>query len=164
MCVEWTGFQTCALPITGPKGMRSGFPFHGHHGWQTLLLGHRCHHRHHLEDWVPQGCGFSHRSSDHHGLDGNHTYSHKSTFPLFSKKRMINDIKRCDEIITNITNEKVEYFRPPFGVTNPLLKGALKHFSYKIIGRLLSMWSIWMIIHLSSPKTLALALFQKLQQ
>ena len=47
---------------------------------------------------------------------------------------MINDIKRCDEIITNITNEKVEYFRPPFGVTNPLLKGALKHFSYKIIG------------------------------
>lgn len=70
-------------------------------------------------------------------LIGNHTYSHSNYFPLFNVRKMRRDIKATQDVINKITHEKVKYFRPPFGVTNPLLRRAISAFDFIIAG-----WSI----------------------
>jgi peptidoglycan/xylan/chitin deacetylase (PgdA/CDA1 family) len=67
-------------------------------------------------------------------LVGNHSYSHVTSFPLFSTQKMIADISRSEEALKSATGKPVKFFRPPFGVTNPLLRKALKAFDYYIIG------------------------------
>lgn len=67
-------------------------------------------------------------------LIGNHSYSHINTFPLFSANKMIEDIRAAEKAIESVTGEPVAYFRPPFGVTNPLIRKALKAFNYTVIG------------------------------
>lgn len=68
---------------------------------------------------------------------GNHSFSHSFFFPLYSKKRMIEDMRACEDRIRDITHQKVETFRPPFGVTNPTISKAIKEFDYQVIG-----WSL----------------------
>ena len=70
-------------------------------------------------------------------LIGNHSYSHIHSFPVFGVKRMISDIQHCEDVITAVTRQPVRFFRPPFGITNPLIRKALKSFRYYTIG-----WSI----------------------
>ncbi len=70
-------------------------------------------------------------------LIGNHSYSHVHSFPMFGIKKMIADMKRCEDAITAVTRQPVKFFRPPFGVTNPLIGKALKSFDYHTIG-----WSV----------------------
>jgi len=70
-------------------------------------------------------------------LIGNHSYSHIHSFPVFGVKKMISDIRHCENAITAITRQPVRFFRPPFGITNPLIRKALKSFNYYTIG-----WSI----------------------
>jgi peptidoglycan/xylan/chitin deacetylase (PgdA/CDA1 family) len=67
-------------------------------------------------------------------LIGNHSYSHINTFPLFSVSKMTADLCRSEAAIQSATGEKVRFFRPPFGVTNPLMQKALKAFDYYVIG------------------------------
>lgn len=67
-------------------------------------------------------------------LIGNHSYSHLNGFPLFRRERMLNDIRRADDAIFSATGVPVHFFRPPFGITNPLLKKALRCFDYYVIG------------------------------
>lgn len=50
---------------------------------------------------------------------GNHSWSHDPYFDFFSVNRMVDEIKRTNEVIEKITGEKPLYFRPPFGITNP---------------------------------------------
>jgi peptidoglycan/xylan/chitin deacetylase (PgdA/CDA1 family) len=66
---------------------------------------------------------------------GNHTYSHSKGFPLFPLAKMKADMARCRELIDEIA--PCPLFRPPFGVTNPVLRSALKNSDYQVIG-----WSI----------------------
>lgn len=70
-------------------------------------------------------------------LIGNHSYTHTGKFPIFRKFRMEEDLKKCDEILTKITNQEIKYFRPPFGVTNPTIGSVVRKLGYKTIG-----WSI----------------------
>ena len=52
---------------------------------------------------------------------GNHTYSHQR-WNNFSLKEYKEDIFKCQEKIFNITGERPEYFRPPYGqVTLPII-------------------------------------------
>ncbi len=67
-------------------------------------------------------------------LIGNHSYSHAYSFPMFGVKKMIADVQRCENAITAVTRQPVRFFRPPFGITNPLVRKALKSFDYYIIG------------------------------
>jgi len=55
----------------------------------------------------------------------NHSYSHKNTFPLQTAKKIASDIEKCNTIIKNITGKKPKFFRPPFGVTNPMIAKAI---------------------------------------
>jgi peptidoglycan-N-acetylglucosamine deacetylase len=68
---------------------------------------------------------------------GSHSYSHHFFFDLFSSGKMKDDLLRCDKILNEILKKKIRMFRPPYGVTNPTLAGALKKFNYSVIG-----WSL----------------------
>jgi len=70
-------------------------------------------------------------------LIGNHTFYHKSWFPLLSKSKMVAELQRFDEAVVNISGQKVSLFRPPFGVTNPTIAAAVISLGYRVVG-----WSI----------------------
>ncbi len=65
---------------------------------------------------------------------GNHSFSHTNNFPLFSRRRMIADIRRCQQAIEQATGSTTTLFRPPFGVTNPTIGKAVKSLNLKTIG------------------------------
>lgn len=65
---------------------------------------------------------------------GNHSYSHKNTFPLLSERKIIEEIEKTNALITAITGKRSCLFRPPFGVTNPAIARAVKKTGQFIIG------------------------------
>jgi peptidoglycan/xylan/chitin deacetylase (PgdA/CDA1 family) len=68
---------------------------------------------------------------------GNHTWSHAFWFDLYPPGRMIREIIKTDQLIQEITGEKPKFFRPPYGVINPMLVRALKKTAHQVVG-----WSI----------------------
>lgn len=78
----------------------------------------------------------SHIIAEGHTL-GNHSYSHAFFFDLFGRKKMERDLQKTDETIMALTGENTVLFRPPYGVTNPVLAKVVKKLGYKTIG-----WSI----------------------
>lgn len=70
-------------------------------------------------------------------LIGNHTWTHDRWFDLFSSKKMKAEIEKTSDLIFEIINKKIKLFRPPYGVTNPNLKKAIKDNDFYTIG-----WSI----------------------
>jgi peptidoglycan-N-acetylglucosamine deacetylase len=67
----------------------------------------------------------------------NHSWCHKTTYGFFSAKNIISDLRRCNEVLQNIIVVNPRFFRPPFGVTNPNMKRALKKYPLIPIG-----WSL----------------------
>ncbi len=65
---------------------------------------------------------------------GNHTYSHSNNTGFLSSSKMIEEIEKCDEVISKIGNIKTNFYRPPFGVTNPNIAKAIKKTQKKSIG------------------------------
>ncbi len=65
---------------------------------------------------------------------GNHTFTHDFWFDLFSTRKMIGEIEKTNIRIMEITGEKPLFFRPPYGVTTPTMKRALKKFNLLSIG------------------------------
>lgn len=70
-------------------------------------------------------------------LVANHTFSHKNRFPLASSENVDKELSECDEAILGVTGKRPLLFRPPFGVTNPIIAKAVLRKGYKTIG-----WSI----------------------
>jgi peptidoglycan/xylan/chitin deacetylase (PgdA/CDA1 family) len=70
-------------------------------------------------------------------LIGNHTYSHHKLFDLFSADKMMAEIKATNREIERSIGKSPAFFRPPYGVTNPLLKKALEKSNMFSIG-----WSL----------------------
>lgn len=67
-------------------------------------------------------------------LIGIHSFSHANSFPLFGRRRMIADIRQCQQAIEQATGSTTTLFRPPFGVTNPTIGKAVKSLNLKTIG------------------------------
>lgn len=67
----------------------------------------------------------------------NHTYSHKNSFPLSSLGRVNKELQMCNDAISEIVDKRVKLFRPPFGVTNPIIGRAVRRVGFNAIG-----WSI----------------------
>lgn len=80
-------------------------------------------------------------------LVGNHTYSHSGRFPLLSARNMVAEMERCDAAIERITGSGPRFFRPPFGVTNPMLRRAIKRRGYEVIG-----WSVRSLDTFGGPR------------
>lgn len=70
-------------------------------------------------------------------LIGNHSYSHAACFDLFSTKRMTDELNQTNEIIEQSIGRKPRLFRPPYGVTNPMLAKAIKNTGMQPVG-----WSL----------------------
>lgn len=66
---------------------------------------------------------------------GNHTMNHRFCFPFYPVARMKKEIADCQALIDSLQPaEMARLFRPPFGVTNPTLKRALKDSGYQVFG------------------------------
>jgi peptidoglycan/xylan/chitin deacetylase (PgdA/CDA1 family) len=57
---------------------------------------------------------------------GNHSYAHHNNFAISSLKSMTDEIALCQQEIAQKIGQKPQYFRPPFGVTNPRIAKAIK--------------------------------------
>jgi peptidoglycan-N-acetylglucosamine deacetylase len=68
---------------------------------------------------------------------GNHSFSHHFLFDLFKRKNMEQDLVKAEMIIKDLSGKKPLLFRPPYGVTNPVLAKVVKRLGYQVIG-----WSI----------------------
>lgn len=68
---------------------------------------------------------------------GNHSYSHAFLFDFLGKKKMEQDLLKADEVIKKVTGKRPGLFRPPYGVTTPVLAKVVKKMGYKAIG-----WSV----------------------
>lgn len=68
---------------------------------------------------------------------GNHTYSHKGIFPLSSAKVVETELQNCSDAIADISGVEPKLFRPPFGVTNPIIGRVVRCSGLNSIG-----WSI----------------------
>lgn len=77
----------------------------------------------------------------------NHTYSHSGLFPLSSSCKVNEELEMCDKAIMEATGKSPKLFRPPFGVTNPIIGKAVRKRGYKTIG-----WSIRSLDTIKSRK------------
>lgn len=67
-------------------------------------------------------------------LVGNHSYSHSKFFDFYNAKKITEEIKRTDMLLEKFTSGKINFFRPPYGVTTPSIRRALKVTGHKTIG------------------------------
>lgn len=65
---------------------------------------------------------------------GNHTYNHSNKWGFLSTEKVLEEIKKNNEIIEQITGKQTKLFRPPFGVTNPHIAKATKQLNCEVIG------------------------------
>ncbi len=65
---------------------------------------------------------------------GNHSYSHSKNFGFFSSEKVVAELNQTNSILKEITGKEITMFRPPFGVTNPNIKKALKNTEHFSIG------------------------------
>lgn len=65
---------------------------------------------------------------------GNHTYSHTRKMGFLSSSKILEEIRKCDEIAEKIGGVKLRTFRPPFGIINPKTKRALEISGHRVIG------------------------------
>lgn len=65
---------------------------------------------------------------------GNHSYSHSHFFSFFSKKKVVEEIERVNNLLKNTTGHDCDLFRPPYGVMNPPIAKAVSQKGMKVIG------------------------------
>lgn len=70
-------------------------------------------------------------------IAGNHSYYHNFRFDFWSSQKIIEDLKKTEMIIQGLISKKVKFFRPPYGITNPLIKKAAQKMNYTVVG-----WSL----------------------
>jgi peptidoglycan/xylan/chitin deacetylase (PgdA/CDA1 family) len=68
---------------------------------------------------------------------GNHTFSHSPLFDFFSAKKVRRELSDTDDAIAEVLGKKPKFFRPPYGVTNPMIAKAVKNGRYIVAG-----WSV----------------------
>jgi peptidoglycan/xylan/chitin deacetylase (PgdA/CDA1 family) len=75
-------------------------------------------------------------ASRNHAI-GNHTYSHPSLV-FFSRERIIDELKRCDDAVFAATGQNTRCARPPFGFRGPQFFPAARRAGFsKVV-----MWSV----------------------
>ncbi len=89
---------------------------------------------------------------------GNHSYSHSFWFDFYSSRRMAEEISKTDELIFKLSGKKNRFFRPPYGVTNPMLRKALKK-----TGHISVAWSLKSNDTVKTPDNVLLNLNKKLK-
>ena len=57
---------------------------------------------------------------------GNHSFSHSNLWDFMSSEKMAADIEKTVSAIRDVTGKSPRYFRPPYGVINPMVNKAVK--------------------------------------
>jgi peptidoglycan-N-acetylglucosamine deacetylase len=70
-------------------------------------------------------------------LLGGHSYSHHFFFDLMPYHRVKQELETTEILLYKITGKKTRWFRPPYGVTNPVLARAIRQMKYIPVG-----WSL----------------------
>lgn len=70
-------------------------------------------------------------------LLANHSYWHSKTFDWQSAQKILEELKNTDSAIQESTGVVPRFFRPPYGVTNPMVAAAVTGTSHVTIG-----WSV----------------------
>jgi peptidoglycan-N-acetylglucosamine deacetylase len=65
---------------------------------------------------------------------GTHSFSHSNWFDLYSPARMKKEFLQSESEIIQVTGKRPLFFRPPYGVINPMVRKALKDTGYHVIG------------------------------
>ena len=68
---------------------------------------------------------------------GNHTFSHSSNVAFLNRKKITKEIEQTNKLISCFTGQSPRFFRPPFGVLNPIIASVAEKFEMITIG-----WSI----------------------
>jgi peptidoglycan-N-acetylglucosamine deacetylase len=68
---------------------------------------------------------------------GNHSFYHRATFDLQSSPMITRELADTDGVLANVVGKRPRFFRPPYGVTNPMVAKAVKRRNYTVIG-----WSV----------------------
>lgn len=86
---------------------------------------------------------------------GNHSYSHKNTFPLFGESQIKKELQQTDAIL----KQENKLFRPPFGVTNPTIAKVIKETGHLVIG-----WNVRSFDTVTKdPQTIAKRVLKKIK-
>ncbi|SFC57699.1 Peptidoglycan/xylan/chitin deacetylase, PgdA/CDA1 family [Flavobacterium phragmitis] len=67
-------------------------------------------------------------------LVGNHSYSHSKFFDFYNAKQIREEIEKTDTLLEKFTSKKINFFRPPYGVTTPSIRRVLEKTNHKVIG------------------------------
>lgn len=67
-------------------------------------------------------------------LVGNHSYSHSKFFDFYNADKIKEEIQKTDTLLEKFTSKKINFFRPPYGVTTPSIRRALEKTNHKVIG------------------------------
>lgn len=67
-------------------------------------------------------------------LVGNHSYSHSKFFDFYHEDKITEELRKTDKLLEKFTSRKINFFRPPYGVTTPSIRRALKITGHKTIG------------------------------
>lgn len=67
-------------------------------------------------------------------LVGNHSYSHSKFFDFYNAKQIREEIQKTDALLEKYTSKKINFFRPPYGVTTPSIRRALNVTGHITIG------------------------------
>ncbi|MDQ8011296.1 MAG: polysaccharide deacetylase family protein [Flavobacterium nitrogenifigens] len=67
-------------------------------------------------------------------LVGNHSYSHSKFFDFYNSDKIREELQKTDALLEKFTSKKINFFRPPYGVTTPSIRRALKVTGHKTIG------------------------------
>jgi len=70
-------------------------------------------------------------------LIGNHSLTHDTKIGFFGVKLITNELESTNKIIRTVTGKGVNWFRPPFGVTNPIIAKVVRGLDLEVIG-----WSV----------------------
>ncbi|MCK9422863.1 MAG: polysaccharide deacetylase family protein [Bacteroidales bacterium] len=64
---------------------------------------------------------------------GNHSYCHSYLWDFWLPEKMRKDILRAEQLVELIIHRKMRFFRPPYGVVNPMVESAVSRTHYKMI-------------------------------
>lgn len=67
-------------------------------------------------------------------LVGNHSYTHSKFFDFYNAKKITEELQKTDSLLEKFTSKKINFFRPPYGVTTPSIRRALQLTGHKVIG------------------------------
>jgi peptidoglycan-N-acetylglucosamine deacetylase len=83
---------------------------------------------------IPGNEGLVNRLVREGHMIGNHSFSHHPLFDFFSTRKMLDDLKKMNQLLLDITGLSPRFFRPPYGVTNPHLKKAVLQGGFISVG------------------------------